>query len=221
LTRLDTLLEGVPGRRLRVARSQVIYDEGEAPGVMYRLESGCVRLQVNGEDGDRQIVAFLFPGELFGFCLDQRNTSAEAVSDVEVTRFMTRMVLERSVERPDVVIELINRSSALYGVLAHHIEKITHLPSHERLIWFFNWLLRQVGDGRASGVIELPMNYRDIADFLSLKPETLSRALKQLEDSGYLTRRGQRSVVLRHAAVALPLRAGDQLALSPHEPTAG
>jgi CRP-like cAMP-binding protein len=212
LTHLDSLLEGVSGRRLRLARGQVIYDEGEPSGVMYRLEAGCVRLQVNGEDGDRQIIAFLFPGELFGFCLDQRNTSAEAVSDVEVTRFMTRMVLEKSVARPDVVIELINRSSALYGVLAHHVEKITHLPSHERLIWFFNWLLRHAGGDGAPGVIELPMNYRDIADFLSLKPETLSRALKQLEDTGYLARQGQRTVVLRQASVVLPLRPGDRLA---------
>lgn len=219
MTHLDSLLEGVSGRRLRLARGQIIYDEGEPSGLMYRLESGCVRLQVNGENGDRQIIAFLFPGELFGFCLDQRNTSAEAVSDVEVTRFMTRMVLEKSVARPDVVIELINRSSALYGVLAHHVEKITHLPSHERLIWFFNWLLRHAGgDGDASGMIELPMNYRDIADFLSLKPETLSRALKQLEDTGYLARRGQRTVVLRQPSVTLPLRSGDQLVTQADSP---
>ncbi|HRD28069.1 MAG TPA: Crp/Fnr family transcriptional regulator [Caulobacter sp.] len=204
-----------------MARGQVIYDEGEPPGVMYRLEAGCVRLQVNGEDGDRQIVAFLFPGELFGFCLDRRSTSAEAVSEVEVTRFMTRMVLEKSVARPDVVVELINRSNALFGVLAHHVEKITHLPAHERLIWFFNWLLRHADDARAPGVIELPMNYRDIADFLSLKPETLSRALKQLEDTGYLVRRGQRTVVLRQACVALPLRAGDRLAATQADSATG
>lgn len=207
----DAPLDGLPGRRVRFVRGQVIYDEGEPTGTMFRLESGCVRLQVNGEDGDRQIVSFLFPGDLFGFCLDQRNTAAEAVSEVEVTRFAVQMILEMGAARPEIIVALINRANGLYGDLARHVEKVTHLPADERLLWFFNWLIRQDGAHASPLQIALPMNYRDIADFLSLKPETLSRAMKKLEAEGYLTRRGRRGLVLRRPAMPVPVRMTDRL----------
>lgn len=207
--------EGLPGRHMRFIKGQIIYDEGDPTGTMYRLESGCVRLQVNGENGDRQIVSFLFPGDLFGFCLDQRNTAAEAVSEVEVTRFAVQMILERSTGHPELMVDLINRSNALYGDLARHVEKVTHLPADERLLWFFHWLIRQDGAQVAPSLIRLPMSYRDIADFLSLKPETLSRAMTKLEADGYLERRGRRGLALKRAATVLPLRATDRLVPAP------
>jgi len=210
-TLTPSMFDELPGRRIRFLKGQVIYDEGDPTGTMHRLESGCVRLQVNGEDGDRQIVTFLFPGDLFGFCLDHRNTSAEAVSDVETTRFPVQMVLETSTRRPQILVDLINRSNALYGELARHVEKVTHLAADERLLWFFNWLVRQDGARASPSLIKLPMSYRDIADFLSLKPETLSRAMKKLEADGYLSRRGRNGLALNRPATALPVHASDRM----------
>lgn len=204
----------------RFAKGVVIYDEGEASATMYRLDRGCVRLQVNGHDGDRQIVSFLFPGDLFGFCLDQRAASAEAVTEADVTCYSIASVLELNSRSAEVLVELVNRANGAFGELAHHVEKITHLPAAERLIWFFNWLTHHDPAAAASGVIRLPMNHRDIADYLSLKPETLSRAFRQLETRGYIQRSGRRGLALTRQALALRVRSPDAFAVLETRPAA-
>lgn len=210
--------------RVDYRKGQIIYDEGEPSTSMYRLDQGCVRLQVNGLEGDRQIVTFLFKGDLFGFCLERRNSAAEAVTDVELTRYALMSVLELNARRPEIIVQLMNEANALYGDLAHHVEKITHLPASERVIWFLDWILRHRETKEAGTPIRLPMGHRDIADYLSLKPETLSRAIKQLENEGYLSRHGPRVFILterpfaysasapRHPTVLRPLDADTILA---------
>lgn len=194
----------------RFAKGVTLYDEGEPSITMYRLDRGCVRLQVNGHGGDRQIVSFLFPGDLFGFCLDERRASAEAVTEVEVTCYSIASVLDLNGRTTEVLVELVNRANGAFGELAHHVEKITHLPAVERLLWFFNWLTHHDPAAAASGIIRLPMNHRDIADYLSLKPETLSRAFRQLEARGYIQRTGRRGLTLTRHALALRVRSPEE-----------
>jgi CRP-like cAMP-binding protein len=190
-------LDSVPHWKVRFQKGHLIYDEGDPTISMYRIENGCVRLQVNGEDGERQIVTFLFPGDVFGFTLDRRNSAAEAVTEVELTRFATQTLLEAGRDTSEIKIELINRANAMFNEVAHHLQRITHLPATERVIWFLDWLVFHQGGEKGSTVVRLPMSHRDIADFLSLKPETLSRVVKQLTDKGAIVRTGRRSFILK------------------------
>jgi len=180
----------------------VIYDEDETPKAMYRVDRGCVRLQVNGSDGDRQIIAFLFPGDVFGFSLDRRTTSAEAVTDLELTRYSLQSVLDLSTRSREVTVGLLNSANALYGDLARHVDQITHLSAMERVLWFLNWLMRHQHTPKAANTVALPMSRRDIGDYLGLAPETLSRALKQLRAKGYVTLHGRRGFTLKPPALA-------------------
>lgn len=152
-------------------------------------------------DGHRQIVAFLFPGDTFGCCIDARVSSAEAVTDVQLTRYALQSVMELSTRSTEVVFNLLRAANHMYGDLAHHVEQVAHLPAAERVLWFFTWLACH--QGRAEGApVELPMNRRDIGDFLGLAPETLSRIITDLKDSGVLSVQGRRSFVLHRTVPA-------------------
>lgn len=107
MTKLTSVLDGATRWSVHYRKGRLIYDEGEPSKAVYRLDKGCVRLQVNGPDGDRQIVAFLFPGDLFGLCVDRRNSSAEAVTDVDLTHYALQSVLELSTRSPEVTIRLM------------------------------------------------------------------------------------------------------------------
>ena len=180
-------------------RGQVVYDEGDPARAIYRVKTGCVRLQINSEDGERQIIGFLFPGDLFGLCLKNRQSGAEAVSDVVLDYFPTQGVLALSRISTQVIVELMNCAALQFGELALHASKIAHLPADERLLWFLHRLVATGPAPKAGdGLNHLPMTYRDIADFLSLTVETLSRSVKHLEERGLLHRHGRTSFTLPH-----------------------
>jgi CRP-like cAMP-binding protein len=183
---------------------------------MYRIKKGCVRLQVNGPGGDRQIVAFLFEGDVFGFCTDRRNSSAEAVTHVDLACFSIQSVLAQAGREPSVIAELLGSANRYYGSLAHHLERMAHLTSTERVLAFVVAEASRHGRTGTADRLVLRMNRQDIADFLGLEPETVSRALKILETKGVLTRHGSRGLQLHARALAYGARrARETIATSP------
>lgn len=196
----ESLLDEARHWPVRFRKGQVIYDEGDAASAMFRVDQGCVRLQLNGADGRRQIVAFLFPGDHFGCSVGERMSSAEAVTDVALTRYSLQSVLELSARSTEVMVKLIRTGNHLYKDLAHLVAHVSRLPASERVLWFLTWLWRQE-QGRQGQAAALPMSRRDIGDFLGLAPETLSRVIKELVADGVLTVHGRRSFTLRQTTI--------------------
>lgn len=202
MTEFASVLDDAVHWPVSFQKGHVIYEENETPKAMYRVERGCVRLQVNGSNGDRQVIAFLFPGDVFGFSLDRRTTSAESVTDVELARYSLQSVLDLSTRSREVTVGLLNSANALYGDLARHVDQITHLSAMERVLWFLHWLMRHQDTPKSAEAVMLPMSRRDIGDYLGLAPETLSRAFKQLRTKGYVTLHGRRGFTLKPPAFA-------------------
>lgn len=192
----DEIFNGTRSWTVARKRGHVIFDAGEPSRQMYRVESGCVRLQVNGLKGERQIIVFLFPGDLFGYEISKRVCSAEAASDCLLRCWPINAVLKPAQEQAKITIKLLETAQARFGQMAEHIDKVIHLPARERVIWFLNGLLSCRGLPREQGHMHLPMTYLDIADYLGVAPETLSRVLSGLEEEGYLRREGRHDLEL-------------------------
>jgi CRP-like cAMP-binding protein len=195
-----SILDAARHWAVRYSRGHSIYGEGDLATGIYRVDKGCVRLQVNSAGGDRQIVAFLFPGDVFGMSVDRRTSSAEAVSDVDLTRYSLPSVLELATRSTSVLLQVMRAAEIGYGDLAHHVEEITHLPATERVLWFLDRLARREGVPPGEPV-RLPMSRRDVSDYLGLTPETLSRIMRQLQDDGHVSAIGRKSFALRRATL--------------------
>ena len=191
-------LDALPHWRVSIAKGRTIYIEGEPSSTLYRVESGCVRLLVDGTDGARQIISFLFPTQLFGYCLDTRNTSAEAVTDVALTAFPISAVIELGAHNHKAAIELLDTANEVVRRLAHHFQGVSHLPADARVMWFLEKLSREpaISDGRLPPTIRLPMTFGDVAAYLNLTPQTLRRVFRQLEGSHSIHRAGSRVFVV-------------------------
>jgi CRP/FNR family transcriptional regulator, nitrogen fixation regulation protein len=189
---------------VRYHSRQLIYDEGEAANAIFRIREGCVRLQINGRNGHRQIVAFLFPGDVFGVCALERTSAAEAVTDTELVRYSMQSVLQLSAHSRELVVQLIQSANGQFNHPAHHVEHVAHLPAAERVLWFLTWLAHR--QGRRTGETVR----RDVGDFLALSPETLSRVMRELKAGGLVSPRGRRAFAIRQPLVEL--RAGAEAA---------
>lgn len=199
---IASILDAARHWKVHYRRGHSIYGEGDAATGIYRVDKGCVRLQVNSADGHRQIVAFLFPGDVFGMSVDRRTSSAEAVSDIELTRYSLPSVLELATRSTSVLLQVMQTAETVYGQLAHLVEQITHLPATERVLWFFDWLSRREGVPPGEPV-RLPMSRRDVSDYLGLSPETLSRIMRQLQDDGHVSATGRKSFTLSRPTLRL------------------
>ena len=183
------------GVRLRFQRNEEIFGEGEPAEHVYRVVSGAVRTVRFSADGRRQIMAFHLPGDVFGIAPNkQHGCSAEAVSEAEIS-LVRRSLIETAAGQD------INATHALLGLISRelqcsqeHAQLLGRKGAGERVAAF----LLQLGERFASGrEIDLPMSRADIADYLALTIETVSRAFTQMERDQFIALPSSRHVVVR------------------------
>jgi CRP-like cAMP-binding protein len=183
-------------------RGQEIYGETDPAEHWYRLESGAARKYALLADGRRCIVDFLFPGDYFGFRVRHCNSFAvEAIiAGTKVARY-SRRILETAADRDpriareirEIAFEAISRSQARLLILGRvtAIEKVG--------AFLLEMMTRCSGHNRR--VVNLPMSRYDIADYLAISVETVSRALTELKHSGVIKLTGNRCFQLLNCEV--------------------
>jgi CRP/FNR family transcriptional regulator, nitrogen fixation regulation protein len=166
------------GARMSVHRNAEIYGEGEPATQLYKVVSGIVRNCRFLIDGRRQIGGFYLPGDTFGLETTSEHTfSAEAVTDVDLL----------------VVWDLLGRE--LRRTQDHVLLLAKTAP--ERVATFLLDMARRI---RSRDEVELPMSRQDIADYLGLTIETVSRTLTQLENASAIALPTSKRVLLRNLA---------------------
>jgi CRP/FNR family transcriptional regulator, nitrogen fixation regulation protein len=177
-------------------KGKEIYGEKEPAEYVYQVKAGAVRSYKLLSDGRRQIGAFHLRGDIFGLENgSEHRFTTEAVIDTTV-RLIRRQSLETVAESDATVAK--NLLSLTTNNLQHaedHMLLLGRKTSLERVAAF---LLEMDKRLTAAGVMALPMSRRDIADYLGLTLETVSRALSRLHEFGVLGFVGntQRQIVL-------------------------
>jgi CRP/FNR family nitrogen fixation transcriptional regulator len=196
-----------------VARNKQLFASGEPATFIYRVIHGAVRIAVDLPDGRRQVVAIYFPGDMFGIEPDgQHRMTAEAIVDSKVA-LTSLSVLEWSADRDrDLAEELAKLTAARLSQAHNHIVALGQMTATERVASFLLDLSRRLQCGDR---IELVMGRTDIADYLGLTVETISRTLHDLEAQGLITLPGCRTVEIRDRAALEAMAAGGERTQSP------
>jgi len=184
------------GVRMRFQRNEEIFGEGEPAAHVYRVVSGAVRTVRFSADGRRQIMAFHLPGDVFGLEPNkQHGCSAEAVSDAEVSgvrRSMIETAADQHIAAAQALLGLVSRELQCSQEHAHVLGR---KGACERVAAFLLQLGERVASRRE---IDLPMSRADIADYLALTIETVSRAFTQMERDKSIALPSSRHVVVRN-----------------------
>jgi CRP/FNR family nitrogen fixation transcriptional regulator len=161
-----------------------IFGEKEPADYVYQVVTGAVRSYKLLSDGRRQIGAFHLANDIFGLEIgsDHRFT-AEAIVDTTV-RLMKRRSLELVAETDlSVARNLLSMTTSSLRHAEDHMLLLGRKTSLERVAAF---LIEMDRRSTAAGILALPMCRRDIADYLGLTLETVSRALSRLHDLAIL-----------------------------------
>ena len=159
-------------------RHAEIYGEAEPAEYIYQVIEGAVRSYKLLSDGRRQIGAFHLAGDIFGLANGPLHRfTTEAIVETTV-RLMKRCSLEQVAEGDaHVALDLLNMTTGNLQHAEDHMLLLGRKTSLERVAAFLLEMDRRLS---AAGVMALPMCRRDIADYLGLTLETVSRVLSQL-----------------------------------------
>lgn len=186
---------GLMGAPMRFARNHEIYGEHEPAEYLYQVISGAVRTYRMLDDGRRQVSAFYLPGDIFGVeAGDIHLSSAEAISDARVLVAKRNAVMTRAEHEKTLARQLwMLTVRELQRVQEHSLALIK--SAEERVAGF---LLEMAGRNSAGAAVELPMSRQDIADYLGLTIETVSRTFTQFVQSGTIALETSRRIQLRN-----------------------
>lgn len=165
------------GARTRCRRNEEIYTQGDDAELLYRVVSGVVRTSRLNADGRRQVGGFYYAGDLFGLEPGpEHRFAAEALSDCEI------QVVRRSAVRAfagDVELDraILDATSREMERLQDHVLLLGRKTALERVGGF----LMAMAQRQSEDEVDLPMGRQDMADYLGLTIETVSRMLTQLQ----------------------------------------
>ncbi len=186
------------GVRMSYARNTEIYGEGEPADYLYKVMSGAVRVSKLLDDGRRQVTAFHLPGEIFGLELGKEHRfSAEAISESSILVVKRSTVLALAGRDGEVARQLWTLTADALQRVQDHMLVLGCMNAKERVANFLLQLAKRVSSGNE---VELPMPRQDIADYLGLTIETVSRTMTQLENDATITLPSSRRIVLRNRA---------------------
>ncbi|HTQ83744.1 MAG TPA: helix-turn-helix domain-containing protein [Pseudolabrys sp.] len=192
------------GAAMPFVRDAEIYGENEPAEYLYKVVSGTVRTYKVLNDGRRQIGAFYLPGDVFGLEVGDVHTfSAEAIIDSKVLVIKRSSVIGLAARDTGVARELWTMTASELQRVQDHILLLIK-TAQERVAGF---LLEMAGRSAMLDEINLPMSRQDIADYLGLTIETVSRTLTQLEHSAAIAVPSSRRIVLRNRGALSRLNA--------------
>lgn len=183
----------IGGIAMPFAQNEEVFGQGEAADYVYKVLKGAVREFRILADGRRQILAFHFPGELFAVSSGgQHESSAEALCDSEVLMVKRSVMLAGAARDVGLARELWHITAlALERSQDHALLLIK--SAKERVASF---LLEMSGRLSKAGAVDLPMSRQEIADYLGLTIETVSRTLTQLKSTAAIKLIASRRIAL-------------------------
>ena len=186
---------------------QLLFDRGQPAMHFYVVVEGQVNLVLYSKTGEEKIVDILVPGQSFAEAVMFMSgpvypVSAMTASPARIARFSSADYVALLRESPETCLRMLGHLSQRLHMRIREIEYLTLESATHRLVRMIDGRLPPDTDGPAE--IQLQESRQEIASRLSMKPETLSRILRTLQDSGAIAVHGRAlQVRSRHKLLAL------------------
>ena len=193
------------------AKGQEICSPDALNAYWWQVESGAVRKVLLLPSGQRCIMEFFLPGDLF-VCnaSDRDDVLVEALCDGTILGRYNRDEVERLARQDGSIARMLREANLREAFhMEAHILNLWHQRSTDKVLAFLAQIQRRQRQ-TPNGFVSLPMSRNDIADYLGLSVETVSRALTELKQRGILEFGGTRQLKIARPSdslLSLPLYA--------------
>ena len=176
------------------ARNVEVFGQAEPVDYLYKVVEGAVRTFKILNDGRRQITGFYLSGDFFGIeGGDKHSVSAESIINSKLLMLKRNVLAASAQHNIDIAHRLLELTGCELGRAQTHATLLI-MNASERVAEF---LLEMASHDPMAKAVNLPMPRQDIADYLGLSIETVSRVLGDFETANIIARTTSRHVVLR------------------------
>lgn len=188
LASIPWMSSGTVGNERWLEAREPLVREGDDTRFFYEVLDGVVSSYKIFADGRRQIISFAFPGDLIGFSHGNAyRYNCEAISPARVRAIPKTSLLRSIRERPEIGEKLLALAALEVAYVEDHSINLGRKSALERIASFLVSLVDRAGYGDSRSIImQLPMSRLDMADFLGLTIETVSRSLTKLRTRGVI-----------------------------------
>lgn len=171
------------GNHVRLSAGQSLFHEGDPATRVFTLTHGTLKLYSLMPDGRRQVTGFMHAGDFLGIAVDEEHAfTAEAVEQSQLCAFTRPRFDEFTEENGEMERELFRLATHELAAAQQQMILLGRKTASERVASFIVALARRAELGAdSSGFVPLPMSRSDIADYLGLTKETISRVIAQLK----------------------------------------
>ena len=193
-----------------LAQGATLFTEGDPATSVYQVVSGTLRLYKALPDGRRQITGFLSAGHLLALAPTEVHPySTEAITPVSVRRYPRPWFEKLLDEVPGLARRLFAASSDELRAAQDQMLLLGRKTAEERVASFLLMLADLHGGAQAESVVQLPMSRGDVADYLGLTIETVSRTLAKMKQQKIITLTSPTRIELRNRARLAELATGE------------
>ncbi|KIQ97565.1 fumarate/nitrate reduction transcriptional regulator Fnr [Lysobacter sp. A03] len=193
-------LDEIVKRRRPVARGELLFRAGDRLGAVYVARNGAFKTVSTSEEGDAQVVGFHIAGELIGLdALGEgvHRCDAVALTAANVCEVPFEQLTAVAAQVPGLQQQLMRVIGQSVSRDQDHLQMLVRRQANERIALFLVGLCERLSNIGESGTqFRLPMSREDIAHFLGLALETVSRGFSRLQDDGVITVVGRKVEIL-------------------------
>lgn len=191
MDQLDNLLK----RRRKVKKREYLYRIGDPLSSLYAVKAGSLKTVGLMEDGRIQVVGFHLPSEILGLdaiSTDRYACDAIALEDAELCEIPYQGLEEAARQIPGLQHQLLRVMSKAIVQEESQLMLLGKMTAEERLsAYLLSLSSRQARLGLPKDIIRLSMSRQDIADYLGLALETVSRLFSRFQDDDLITVSGR------------------------------
>ncbi|MBD9649906.1 helix-turn-helix domain-containing protein [Ensifer sp. ENS09] len=200
---------------VEAAPGQAVFWEGDDAGYVFQVEDGMLRALRLLTDGRRVIVGFLHPGDLLGVSLRDRYLyTVEAITEVRLRRYPRRRFEDEVARQPHLRNQLFSKLCDEMTAAQDQAVLLSRRSADEKVANFL-LLMAKNRDGAATDLVDLPMTRLDIADYLNMTIETVSRTITKFAGMGIIAAPDRRSIIILKRHMLQSIADGDGCDLRP------
>ena len=197
LLKISQIMEGVS-----YDKGNIIFTEGNNGDTLYFIYEGKIKLYKYTKDGKEQILNILSDGDFFGELNLLKNSTynfnAKAITDCKVCTLTNEQFKNIIIERPEISIKVLEAIAERLSNMEQLIQNLATNDIDSRVAYLLSELCENYGVREKNNtiLIELPISREDMANYIGVSRETISRKLKKFEEEGIIILRGTKKIIV-------------------------
>ena len=182
-------------------KKELIFSEGNKANTLYFVNEGKIKIYKYTKDGKEQILYLLSEGEFFGELNILKEAkygfNAEAIEDCKICTLSKDDLKDLLIKKPIISIKMLEALTERITSVENLVQNIATNDVNSKIAYLLVSLADKYGiDNAGCIIINLPMNREDMANYIGITRETLSRKLKKFEEDGLIQIVGTKKIVI-------------------------